>query len=133
MKRILRFYVISTTALYTVSQTAIGMVFSKGTETLLLAGVGLAIASLLVKPIINILLLPINLITFGLFRWVSSAIALYIVTLIVKDFRIDKFFIEGTQTTWFDIPTIDLAGIFAFVAFSFLLSIVVSFIHWLFK
>ena len=133
MKNILRLYLIDTLALYAVSQIAGGIVLDSGFETLLLAVVGLTVASVLVRPVINLLLLPLNLITFGLFRWVSSAIALYLVTLVVPGFTIVAFNFVGFSSKWIVIPPINLSGILAFVAFSFLLSVITSIVHWIIK
>lgn len=133
MKRILRHYVIDTVALYLVSRTASGLVFERGAESLLLAGVGLTIVSLLAKPVINILLLPINLVTFGLFRWVSSAILLYLVTLVVPGFKIVGFIFKGISIQGINIPALSLSGLLAIAAFSFLISFLTSFIYWLIK
>ena len=133
MKRILRHFVIDTFSLWTVSNIAQGMVFQKGLETLITTGLAVTATFLLAKPIINLLLLPLNLVTFGLFRWVSSAVVLYIVTLIIKDFKITAFFFAGLTSKWIDIPALNLSGFLAFVGFSFLLSLITSFIYWLIK
>lgn len=133
MRRILKHYVADTAALYIASQLATGMVFEKGYETLLLAGVALTIGTILAKPVINLLLLPINLITFGLFKWVSSAIALYIVTLVIQGFRIENFFFAGVSTKLIDIPSFGFSGIMAYITFSFLLSFITSILFWILK
>lgn len=133
MKRILRHFVIDSVSIFLVSSVASGMVFEKGIETLLLTGLGLTIASLVAKPVINILLLPVNLITFGLFRWVAAVAVLYIVTLVVPGFRIINFNFGGYTSVWFDLPSIAFAGFLAYVAFSFLHSLFSSFIYWLIK
>lgn len=133
MKRILRHFVIDSVSIFLVSSVASGLVFEKGIETLLLTGLGLTIASLIAKPIINILMLPLNLITFGLFRWVSAVVVLYLVTLIVPGFKIVNFYFGGYSSIWFDLPIIALTGFMAFLAFSLLQSIFSSFIYWLIK
>lgn len=133
MKRFLRHYVIDTFSLWTVSQIATGIVFEKGFETLFIAGLGFMGASLLAKPVINILLLPLNLVTFGFFRWVSAAIVLYLVTLIVPGFKLLRFHFEGLSSKWLDIPALNFNGILAYVAFAFLISFITSFIFWLVK
>ena len=133
MKKIIRNYVLNTVSLYLVSMLTEGIVLEKGIESLLLAGVGITIVFLLVRPIINLLLLPLNLITFGLFRWVSSAIALYLVTLVVPGIKISRFFFAGFSTQWFDIPTIALGGMLAYIAFSFIITLIVSCLAWLTK
>ena len=133
MKTILRHYVIDTVSLFLVSKIASGMIFEQGIVTLLLCGLALSLTTILIKPLINILLLPINLITFGLFKLLSSAIAFYIVTLIVPGFKILSFSLASFATGWFTTPSLAFSGIFAYLAFSFLLSLISSFIHWLVK
>lgn len=133
MKKLIRHYVINTVTLYLISMLTEGIILEKGIESLLLAGVGITLVYMLIKPLINLLLLPINLITFGLFRWVSSALALYLVTLVVPGFKITRFLLAGFSTRWIDIPTISLGGILSFVAFSLLISLLSSFLLWLVK
>jgi putative membrane protein len=132
MRRLLKHFIIDTTSLYLISQAVGGMRFANGGETLVLAGAALMLVTLVVKPIINILLLPINLVTFGLFKWVAFTITLYFVTLIVTGFKIVEFNFVGFNSYWFSLPPIVLSGILAFIAFSFLLSFVSSIVYWIF-
>lgn len=133
MKSLIRNYVVDTGALYIASILTSGLILAEGIKTLLLAGMGLTLASLTVKPLINLLILPLNLITFGLFKWVSSAVALYLVTLIVPGFKIDNFVFLAISSGWLNIPSFSLDGILAYVGFSFLLSLMTSLMHWLIK
>jgi putative membrane protein len=133
MKAILKHFIINTVSLYLVSLAVSGIVFAEGIYSLLLAGLVLTLTSLIIRPIINILLLPINLVTFGLFRWVGYAITLYLVTLVVPGFKLMDFVFKGVSTYWFSIPAITLSGILAFIAFSFIISLVSSFAYWIFK
>lgn len=116
-----------------VSLVVSGIVFAEGTYSILLSGLVLTLTSLVIKPIINILLLPLNLITFGLFRWAGFAVTLYIVTLIVPGFKILDFAFKGFSSYWINIPGLSLSGLLAFLAFSFLISMVASIGHWIFK
>jgi putative membrane protein len=133
MRTILKHFIINTVSLYAVSMVVSGIVFAEGIYSLLLAGIVLTLASMVIRPIINLLLLPLNLITFGLFRWVGFAITLYLVTLIVPGFKLVDFVFKGFASYWFTIPAISLPGILAFIAFSFLISIIASFGYWIFK
>ena len=133
MRSLLKGFIITTGSLYLVSQAVRGLVFEEGNYTLLLAGFALMLATLIVKPILNILLLPLNLITLGLFKWVTYAITFYLVTLVVPGFRLTQFAFAGYNSYWFDLPAITFSGILAFIAFSFLISFVTSVLHWIFK
>ncbi|MDP1710012.1 MAG: phage holin family protein [bacterium] len=122
MKKILRHFIIDTAVLYFISQVVGGLNFRGGVATIFLTGAVLAVVTMLVKPLINILLLPLNLITFGFFKWIAHALSLYIVTLVVPDFAINGFHFAGLNTYWFSIPSLNLGGILAVIAFSFLIS-----------
>jgi uncharacterized membrane protein YvlD (DUF360 family) len=133
MKRILRHYIIDTLCLLAISKIATGIVFGNGIITILQAGIAVTAVSLIAKPIINLLLLPINLITFGLFRWVAASVIIYIATLVVSAFKVVEFSFPGLSTKWIDLPSLNLHGIAAYIGFSFLLSLFTSFIYWLIK
>lgn len=133
MRTILKHFIVDTVSLYLVSLMVSGIVFKDGIQTLLMAGLVLMLATTLVKPIINILLLPINLVTFGLFKWVAYAVTLYIVTLIVPGFKLLDFVFKGFNSYWISIPSLALSGVLAFLAFSFVISLVSSMVHWIFK
>lgn len=133
MKTILKHFIINTVSLYLVSLAVSGIVFAEGTYSILLAGIVLTLTTLIIKPVINILLLPINLITFGLFRWVGFAITLYLVTLIVPGFKLLDFVYKGFSSYWFTIPGISISGVLAFIAFSFFISMIASIGYWIFK
>jgi len=133
VKTILKHFIINTVSLYLVSLVISGIVFAEGTYSVLLAGIVLTLTTIVIKPIINILLLPINLVTFGLFRWLGFAITLYLVTLIVPGFKLLDFAFKGISSYWFTIPPVTLTGILAFIAFSFIISTIASIGYWIFK
>src|ERR1035437_352034 len=106
MRTILKHFIINTASLYIISLAVSGIVFADGTYSILMAGIVLTLTTLIIRPIINILLLPINLITFGLFRWVGFAVTLYLVTLVVPGFKILNFVFSGFKSYWFSIPAL---------------------------
>ena len=133
MKTLIKHYVIDTLTLYLVSIIISGIFFDGGIKTLLLTGLVLMFATLVIQPVINLLLLPINLVTFGLFKWVTYAITLYLVTVAVPGFRISQFVFSGYPNAYLSIPAISLGGPLAFIAFSFVISFISSLVYWIFK
>jgi len=131
MKKLLRHYIVDTTALFVVSRLADGLIFEKGIQTFLLTGLALTGMTIFAKPVINILLLPLNLITFNLFRWISSAIALYIVQLLIDGFSVVGFFFQGFSTQWIDIPALNFHGVLAYIAYAFVLSVITTIVYWI--
>lgn len=133
MRSILKHFVINIIVLYLVTQWFSGLAIANGWQGLVVAGVGLTLVNFLARPIINLLLLPINLVTFGFFRWLSAALTLYITTLLVPGFSVSGFYFAGLVTKWIDLPSLHFSGFLSFIAFSFVISIFTSLIHWLVK
>lgn len=133
IKKIIKIFAIEILALYIIDQIVSGLVFGEGIKTFLITSFALGIAAYLVRPIVNLLILPLNLITFGLFRWLSSAIALYLVTLVVNHFKIEQFLFVGYESVWFTLPRIQVTGFLAIIFYSFTLSILTSILNWIFK
>ena len=59
--------------------------------TALIVAVLLGVINLIVKPILFILTLPINIITFGLFTFVINALLFWFVATFVDGFSVDGF------------------------------------------
>src|SRR3989344_2621857 len=117
MRGILKLFAINIVTLYLVTKWFSGLTIANGISGLIVAGMGLTVMNFLARPVINILLLPINLITFGLFRWVASTFTLYLVTLVVPGFTIAAFHFSGLSTQWMDLPALNFSGFMALVAF----------------
>lgn len=133
MKKLLKIFFIETISLWFINNYFQGLIFDNGIKTFLITAFSLSIASIVVKPIVNILLLPLNLITFGLFKWLSSAVVLYLITLIIKDFHIEKFAFTGFVSNWIDLPSFSFEGWLAIIVFSFIISISASILSWIVK
>jgi len=132
VKRFVRIFVVETVVLLVVSRITSGLHFENGFISLIVTAVALTLASLLIKPVINLLLLPLNLLTFGLFRWASSAITLFLVDLVLTEFNIGSFSFGGYNSALIVVPSITLpAGLLSYLSFSFLISFITSLIYWL--
>ncbi len=132
MKRFIRIFVVEAVVLYFVSYITTGLIFKNGTGSLFITAFALGIASLFIKPIINLLLLPLNLLTFGVFRFLTNAITLYLVDLVLVEFTVTNFFFKGYKGELVVIPSLALpTGFFSYLAFSFLISFTTTVIYWL--
>ncbi|PIV00516.1 hypothetical protein COS54_02885 [Candidatus Shapirobacteria bacterium CG03_land_8_20_14_0_80_39_12] len=105
--------------------------FSENYLVLIWAAFFLTLLNLLVKPILNLLLMPINLLTLGAFRWVINAIVLLLVTLIVKAFVIKGFVFPGFTFSGFIVPQVSFSFLWALFLVSFLVEIARFVIFWL--
>lgn len=133
MKKLFRSLVINAAALTLVSQMLSGFKISGGYEGLLITAAVLAGINLAVKPLVKLLLLPINLLTLGAFRWLINVFSLYLVTLLVPYLEITGFRFPGWVHEGFIIPAMHLSQIWVIVIASFLISLFSTFLFWLFK
>ena len=129
----MRSFLINAAALWAVSQVISGVVFGRGYETLLVAAVVLGLVNLFIRPLINIMILPINLLTLGAFRWIVNVATLFLVTLLVPGFKIVAFNFPGATFQGFTLPAVYLGAILALILVSFLLSLFSSLLFWLIK
>lgn len=102
-----------------------------GYQTLLLAAVAIAGVNLFVRPVVNLLLLPIHLVTLGIFRWVANLVTLYLVTLLVPSLQIHAFAFGGIDLKYLIIPAIHFSAFGAFVVATVTLTITFHLIYWL--
>ena len=133
MKKYLRAYLFNLASLWLCANALEGVSYEGGSKTLATTALVLTLINLLVKPLVNLLLLPINLITLGTFRWVINVISLYLVTLTVPLFKVNAFLFQGFEFQGFVMPAINLSIFWAFVVASFLISLTTTLLHWLAK
>jgi len=133
VKKIFRSLVINLAALILVGEVIAGFRISGGYQGILFTAAVLTGIHFAIKPLIKLLLLPINLITLGAFRWVANVFSLYLVTLLIPYLEIFSFTFPGFSYQGFIIPEMYLAKIWVFIISSFLISLFTTFLFWLFK
>ncbi|MBI2031084.1 MAG: phage holin family protein [Candidatus Levybacteria bacterium] len=133
MKSILRNIIFYASALFVLTQILEGVKISGGFFTFILGGAVLSLIFLIIKPVLNLIALPLNIATLGLFSFFSNVIMLYILTVLVPEIKINAFEFQGYSFAGFIIPNVALNSFMAYVATAFSLSIIVSFLTWLVK
>lgn len=88
--RILVHWFITALALLITAYLLPGIVVASLYTALVVAAL-LGLLNLIVRPILIVLTLPLNIITFGLFTFVINALLLWFLTTIVKGFAVDGF------------------------------------------
>ena len=132
MKGFLKSILINFFTLFTVAKTTSAISFSDDYFVLFLASGLLWVLNTLLKPLLNLALMPINLITLGAFRWIINIIVLLLVTFIVKGFQISCFAFPGLSFSGFVIPPFTLPFFWSLLLLSFLIEITSSGLKWLF-
>jgi putative membrane protein len=133
MKSLLRNSFLNLTTLYITAKIFSGFSIENTLSTLLTAAIVFTLLDRLVKPIIKILLLPINLITLGLFRWVISVITIFLLEALVKGITVKAFFFEGFTYQGFVVPSFTVSLLASYILTSIIIRAISSFLRWLTK
>lgn len=132
LRLFLRSVAINLASVYIAAQVLSGIItYVGGWQTLFAAATAIAISNLLIRPLVNLLLLPINLVTLGLFRWIANLAVLYVVTLAVPNLKIHPFDFRGLSLTYIIIPPVHFSAFAAFVVATFALTFIFHFLYWL--
>jgi len=107
--------------------------FNGGIHALLIAGLIIVLANVLVRPVLNLLLLPIHLLTLGTFRWVTNLLIFYLVSRLVPQFIIKPYLSPLINLSFITIPPIYFSIFGSYLLASLLLSLIFQFLYWLFE
>ena len=133
MKSVLRNTLFNGLSLFILAQLVPGFKVSGGLLTFAIGGLALSILFFVVKPILNLISLPLNLVTLGLFSFLTNAIIFYLLTVFVTSISITEFTFPGFSLAGFIAPKIFINTFFAFILVAFLQSLIVSFLSWIIK
>ncbi len=131
MKFILKYYLINLVSLWVTTQIVPGVSFGNEPQNLLLGALVFAMINFLLIPVLKILLLPLNLLTLGLFAWVTNVLALYALAKFIPQFKIIPFHFTGFEYSGFIIPEADLSVLWVAIISSLIIGMVTHFLHWL--
>jgi uncharacterized membrane protein YvlD (DUF360 family) len=111
-------------SLWITSQILPTLTVSGGWQAFLIAAVTFSVLMLLVAPVLRILFIPVNLLTFGLLSWVVNVVVLYLLTVFVTDVRINSWEYLGGNWQGFIIPQMTLKYPIALILSSFSLTFI---------
>ncbi|MDZ7586774.1 MAG: phage holin family protein [Patescibacteria group bacterium] len=123
MKDFLRQSLINSFSLYLVSSIFPGLTVPRQVFNLIWAGIIFTLINRLIKPIIKLFLLPINLITLGLFGWLANVLVLLISTRLVDSLTISGFNSQSFSYSGFSIPSLTFSPLIALITASLLLNL----------
>lgn len=129
MKNFIRQSLLNSFSLFIVASVLPGLVIPNSLLSLLWTGIIFTLINHLLKPIIKLFLLPVNLVTLGLFGWVANVFVLLIATKIVADLSIISFTSKALNYSGFTIPSLTFSYLLALISASFLLSLSFNFLN----
>lgn len=133
MKKILRSWFIHLIVLEIAASLTGAITFGSGIRGWFLSALVLTVFSIFLKPLLKILLLPINFLTLGLLRWIINVLGLFLATYLVSSFRISSLNFPGYSGSGITIAPISLSLIATYVLLSFCLDLFLIIIRWILK
>lgn len=100
---------------------------------LLGAGVTLSLLLFIIRPVLNIISFPVNMMTLGLFSIFNSALILYLLTVFISAVTIEAFTYPRTDLAGVIIPQLTFNTFLAYIYSAFVLSCIDSFLSWLMR
>lgn len=123
-------FLFSVFALWFTSQAVPGITITGGWQTTLFAGFILCLLMLIVAPILKILFIPINILTFGLLAWLVNVIVIYLLTLFVPEIQVTAWEFAGSQWGGFVVPAAAVGYFPALVLVSFAIATISDILHY---
>jgi len=87
----------------------------------------------IVKPLFDIIFLPINILTLGMFRWLRLIVSFAIGAYLIAGIEVKSFYFPGFQWQSLKIPAYNVSFLLSMVLVSFLFVYIKKAIDWVLK
>jgi len=131
MKYFLRMFLFQAFALWLISQTIPGIQIKDGWQGMLFTALVLSILMVIIKPLLKILFIPINIMTFGLFSWTINVFVMYLLTFLVPSIIITPWNFSGFTYAGFVIPDFHVTYILSLTGITIALTILTNIFQYL--
>ncbi len=92
-------------------------------QSYLISAIIFLLFNLLFTPIIKLLLLPINLLTLGLFRWITQVIVIYLFDVIYTGITISPYYFGGYTSGLFALPAGEISSFWVYCLSALIMSL----------
>jgi len=133
MRKLLRLTFFNALSLFLLTLAFPGVQVAGGIIIYLLGGLVLSLISFFIKPIINLISLPLNIISLGLFSFLTNGLILYILTVLIPQISVRAFTYPGFKYAGFIIPRMQFNVLFAYIVTACMLAILDTFMSWITK
>src|SRR3989338_8936959 len=124
MRAILKQTLINSFSLFFLAAVYAGLKIPVDILGLLWTGLVLTLLNYLAKPLIKLILLPLNLLTLGLLSWLSQVLVLVIAVRLVPDLQVLTFVAPAWQQSGFSVPAMVISLWISFIFASLGLSLI---------
>lgn len=104
-----------------------------GWKTFLYAGLLFSALTYIIKPLVNLVLLPLNLLTLNMISWVVNIITFIIWTLLISEVKIATWSFPGVYLGVVSLSPNTIDKLYMYIIGGILLTLIVQFYSWLFR
>lgn len=131
IKKFLKTTAVNFLSLFLISRFIKGIDYGGDFLVLFWASLALFLLNLLLKPILNLLLMPINLLTLGASRWLINIFVFLLLSWIIPQFKISGFIFPGLTFAGFVVPAMNLSFFLTLILISFVFEAMVHLLWWI--
>ena len=133
MRAFIKHIVFYALALYLTTQIISGLDIVQGFDTLLVAALLLALFHAVLQPVFNIFLLPLNVLTFGLFSSVTTLVSVFLLVVVFHKVEVHPFKFQGVELFGLAIKPFFAGIILSYIIISVIIFAIVKFLKWVCK
>jgi len=133
MKKILKLTLLFTFSLITANQIWGNLSFQSIPSSIIKTAFILSIFEIILKPILKIILFPINLLTLGLFRIVIDTLGLYLAVFLFSDFKLYEIHTLATNWWGVSVPAFNFVNFFTYLVTSFTIGLILNFFNFIIR
>lgn len=133
MKWFFRTYLYTFFAIWVAELLIPGFTINGGLLSHAIVALGMMGINLFVKPLVRLIVLPINIATLGLFTFVVNGALLWMLAYFMPEITISSWTFYRFEFLDYSIPTIEFGIIATYIVTAFSISGIMVFLHWIRK
>lgn len=126
MKYLLRSFLFYAFALWLTSQIIPGISIQGQWQGIFITACVLSLLMLTIQPLLKILFIPINIMTFGLLSWAVNVIVIYLLTFFVPGMTISSWYFSGFSAYGFVIPGFTISYLLSLIIVTVVITTIVN-------
>lgn len=133
MKSLIKKYIINLLAVYLISRLVNAVVISDNGYTYFYASLFLSLLLMLVKPVINLIMLPLNLLTLNMTSWLLNIIIVYVWIILSPGVSVSSWYFSGGNLGPLMFAPVTFPRWQVIILTGILLTLIIRFLNWLLK
>lgn len=126
IRKLLKFTLVTIYALLAHNQIWQNLTFNPSVSVLIKVALILSLFEIILKPIIKLLLLPINILTLGTIRLFINTLGLYLAVFLIEGFSVSNISAPVSVFLGFNLPRFQFNGFFAYLVSSLTINLILS-------